>query len=175
LLKLLVAAGVRLHVEDVAAVDRVALNLVEDDLAAEVLVSEVEGHFGDSVGFELVCVELAAVVLDDLFDFLVDSVEVVVALGDPLLLTVVLYLEDCLGNHPVHYLRVDFASPFRLTLYQDVHQHGQEEQVLIKGQLVLHVANLGKDLEGHQSQSGEIFSELRLLDLVGEIVIFLED
>jgi hypothetical protein len=51
----------------------------------------------------------------------------------------------------------------------------QEEQVLIKGELVLHILHLGNHLEGHEAEPDQIFSHFCQLNVVWKIVILLED
>ena len=80
----------RLYVEEVAAVNRVAFDFIEDYLAAEVFVTKIKCHFGDGISFNLIIIELCPIVSYDFLDLLVYSVEVVLALEDPLTLTVIL-------------------------------------------------------------------------------------
>ena len=165
----------RLHVEDVTAVNRVPFDLVQDNLTAKMFVSEVQGHLGDRIGFDAIGLQLSPVVLNDLLDFLMDATEVMSALGDPLILAVVLEFEDSWGDDSVHDVRVDFLGAGQVALGSDVDDHGHEQQVLVEGELVLHVADLREHLESHESETGEILTELGLLYLVGQVEVLLED
>jgi hypothetical protein len=51
----------------------------------------------------------------------------------------------------------------------------KEEQILIKGELVLHVLYFCKYLEGHETQPDQIFPHFSLFNIVRKVVVFLED
>lgn len=173
LLELVEGVLVGLHVEQVGAVYGVAFDLVDDDLAAEVPVPEVQGGLRDGIGLYFLVLELLPVVIDNLVDLLPEPGEMGSALVQPLLLGVVLELENGLGDEPVHVGLLDDLRPLAVAL--DVHLHGQEQEVLVEVQLVLHLLDLGEYLVDEQPQPGQVFPALGLLVLDGQEVVLLED
>lgn len=92
----------RLHIEEIAAENRLCFDFVDHYLAAEMFMSEVESHFRDCVCFDLLSFKLAAVILYHFLYFLVNAEEMVFALGNPLLLAVILQLEHSRRNYSMH-------------------------------------------------------------------------
>lgn len=175
LLQFLVAVVVRLHVEQIGAEDGVGLDLVEHYLAAEVLMTEVEALLADCFCLDPVVLQLVPVVLYYLLYLLVDALEMVPASLEPLLFTVVLQFEDSVGDDFVDQLDILLGDALRLALRVDVEVHGQEEDVLVEGQLILHVLYFREDLVDDEAKSCQVLPYLCLLDLEGEVVVFLED
>ena len=132
LLQLLIAVVVGLHVEEIRAEDGVGLDLVKHDLAAEVLVAEVQALLADCLCLYPVVLQLVSVVLDYFLDLLVDALEVVPASLEPLLLTVIFEFEHSVRDDLVDQVHVVLSDALRLAFRIDVKMHGQEEDILVE-------------------------------------------
>ncbi len=96
----------RLYIEQVGAKYRVGFNLIQHDLAAKMLVAEIQALLTHSIGLNLIAFELFSVVNNNFFYLLVDSLDVVAASLKPVLLAVVLYLKHSVRNDLVNQVGV---------------------------------------------------------------------
>lgn len=92
----------RLHIEQVGSKDRIAFDFVQNDLATEMLIAEIQALLADCIRFDLIALDLLPIVNYDLLNLLMDPLYVVATSLVPILLTVVLYLEDSIRDHLVH-------------------------------------------------------------------------
>lgn len=136
-----------LDVEEVRSENRVSLDLVENNLAAEVLVAEVEALLADRLCLDLPKLQLLPVVRNHLLNLLVQASEVVLAPLEPLLFAVVFEFEDSVGDDFVDEMGIGWGDVLRAPLGVNVEVHGQEEDVLIELHLILHVLDLRKYLK----------------------------
>jgi len=97
----------RLHIEKVAAKDGLRFDFVDDYLTAEMLVAEVECHFGDSVCTYFISLQLRTIVLYNFFYFFMQSEHMMLRFGNPLLFAVVFESEDSWRNDPMDDHRLD--------------------------------------------------------------------
>jgi hypothetical protein len=92
----------RLDIEQVGSKDRIAFDFVQYDLTTEMLMAKIQALLADGICFYLIALELVPIVNYDLLNLLMNPIDVVAASLVPILLTVVLYLEDSIRDHFVY-------------------------------------------------------------------------
>lgn len=105
--------------------------------------------FADSICLDPALSNLLLIILDDFHDFLVQSCDMTAALVKPLLFTIVLELEDCIGYDSMHNIRVELPNVIYPSVSCYVQEHGEKEEIFVKGQLIFHILDFSEHLIDH--------------------------
>lgn len=138
-------------------------------------MTKVKILFADSICPNFILFELLPIVSYNFLYLFMNSLDMVGATLQPLLLTIIFQFKNSVRNDVVHQLRIGRSHRLWIALSPNVEMQCQEKNIFVKFQLVFHILNLRKYLENYKSKSSQIFPHLCLLDLKGKVIVLFED
>ena len=90
-------------------------------------MTEVEGHFGDSISFDFVGMQLLFVIEYNFLYLLMDSIQVMIAFGQPLILAIIFKFKNSGRNNSMHNLGRHLLHLLQIALNSNKDEHGQKE------------------------------------------------
>ena len=92
----------RLHIEKIRSKNSISFNLIEDDLTTEMFMSKIKVLLADCICANFILFELFPIMSNNFLNFFVNSLKVVRATLQPLLLTIIFQLKNCIRNNIVN-------------------------------------------------------------------------
>jgi len=123
---------VRLHIEKIRSKNSISFNFIQHDLTTEMLMPKIKVLFTDGICPNLIPFELFPIMSNNFLNFFVNSLKVVRATLQPLLLTIIFQLKNCVRNNIVNQIGIGRRDGLRLALSSNVEMQGQEKNVFVK-------------------------------------------